>query len=56
MGKIGLNRYFCPESCHEITISRKKSLCYYPAEDGAVRLAGNVIDVARNYQMAHSKC
>ncbi len=53
LGKIGFNRYFCPECCHEINLSGKNPTCYYPGEDGDIRLAGRVIDVAKSYREAH---
>lgn len=50
IGKIGQNRYFCPDCCHEMTMNKKGGNCFYPGEDGYLRPAGRTIDVANRYR------
>ncbi len=51
--EISPKRYFCAECCHEVTMSRKKMVAYYPDEEGGLRLVGTVDQVSKNYQTVH---
>ena len=53
-GKIGPSRHFCPHCCHEVVMTTKSCKAYYPGEDGDLRLAGSVKEVARCYAMNHA--
>ena len=46
-------REISPKCCHEVTMSRKKMVAYYPDEEGGLRLVGTVDQVSKNYQTVH---
>ena len=55
IGQIGFKRYFCAECCHEVVVSTKKNVAYYPSEDGEIRVAGKTNEVAEVYAKVQEK-
>lgn len=49
IGKIGISRYFCADCCHEVVVTTKKKVAYYPSQEGEMRTVGKVKEVAACY-------
>lgn len=51
--EISPKRYFCAECCHELQMSRTKTVAYYPDEEGGLRLVGPLEKASECYQAVH---
>lgn len=51
LGKIGYNRYYCAECCHEVLYLRKAeaSRAFYPDAEGELRQVGSLQEAQQYY-------